>query len=47
MNKNKAEMILFGVGKILATEEKREDMGFGLQEFFLTIVGRTKRCEEI
>ena len=30
-------------GKILAGGEKREDMGFGLQGFFLIIAGRTKR----
>ena len=30
-------------GKILAGGEKREDMEFGLQGFFLMIVGRTKR----
>jgi len=35
------------VGKILASEEKREYMGFSLQGFFLMVVGRTKRCDEV
>ena len=34
---------MWRVGKIPAGGEKREDMGFGLQGFFLMIVGRTKR----
>ena len=38
---------MWRVGKTPASGEKREDMGFGLQGFFLMIVGRTKRCDEV